>query len=54
MFYLESRGISNSDAKGMLLEAFGGASIDRIEDGLLVGPLRARLAAWLETRKAKT
>jgi Fe-S cluster assembly protein SufD len=54
VFYLESRGISNSDAKGMLLEAFGGESIDRIEDGLLVGPLRARLAAWLETRKAKT
>jgi Fe-S cluster assembly protein SufD len=54
VFYLESRGISNGDAKGMLLEAFGGASIDRIEDEQLVGPLRARLAAWLESRKAKT
>jgi Fe-S cluster assembly protein SufD len=54
VFYLESRGISNGDAKAMLLEAFGGESIDRIEDELLVGPLRARLAAWLETRKAKT
>jgi Fe-S cluster assembly protein SufD len=54
VFYLESRGISNSDAKAMLLEAFGGESIDRIEDELLVGPLRARLAAWLEIRKAKT
>jgi Fe-S cluster assembly protein SufD len=54
VFYLESRGISNSDAKAMLLEAFGGESIDRIEDELLVGPLRARLAAWLRTRKAKT
>jgi Fe-S cluster assembly protein SufD len=54
VFYLESRGISNGDAKAMLLEAFGGESIDRIEDELLVGPLRARLAAWLETRKAET
>jgi Fe-S cluster assembly protein SufD len=54
VFYLESRGISNGDAKAMLLEAFGGESIDRIEDELLVDPLRARLAAWLETRKAKT
>jgi Fe-S cluster assembly protein SufD len=54
LFYLQSRGIANSDAKAMLLEAFGGGSIDRIEDELLVGPLRARFAAWLETRKAKT
>jgi Fe-S cluster assembly protein SufD len=54
VFYLESRGISNSNAKAMLLEAFGGESIDRIEDEVLVGPLRARLAAWLGTRKAKT
>jgi Fe-S cluster assembly protein SufD len=54
VFYLESRGISNGDAKAMLLEAFGGEAIDRIEDKSLVDPLRARLAAWLETRKAKT
>jgi Fe-S cluster assembly protein SufD len=53
VFYLVSRGISNGDAKAMLLEAFGGESIDRIEDELLVDPLRARLAAWLETRKTK-
>ena len=48
VFYLQSRGIANSDAKAMLLEAFGAESIDRIEDKLLVGPLRARLAAWLD------
>jgi Fe-S cluster assembly protein SufD len=53
VFYLQSRGVSNNDAKAMLLEAFGGESIDRIESELLVGPLRSRLAAWLETRKAK-
>jgi len=54
VFYLEARGIGSSEAKSMLLEAFGGESIDRIDDKLLVGPLRARLAAWLETRKANT
>jgi Fe-S cluster assembly protein SufD len=53
LFYLQSRGIASGDAKGMLLEAFGGECIDRIEDKSLIDPLRARLAAWLETRKAK-
>ncbi|HEY3622251.1 MAG TPA: SufD family Fe-S cluster assembly protein [Roseiarcus sp.] len=51
VFYLQSRGIPNNDAKAMLLEAFGAESIDRIEDKLLVDPLRDRLAAWLRTRK---
>ncbi len=50
VFYLESRGISTSDAKAMLLEAFGAESIDRMGDELLVGPLRARLNAWLGSR----
>jgi Fe-S cluster assembly protein SufD len=54
LFYLQSRGIANRDAKAMLLEAFGGESIDRIEDKWLVDPLRARLAAWLGKRKAET
>jgi Fe-S cluster assembly protein SufD len=53
VFYLEARGIANSDAKAMLLEAFGVEAIDRIGDKSLVDPLRARLAAWLEARKAK-
>jgi Fe-S cluster assembly protein SufD len=54
MFYLVSRGVALGEAKAMLLEAFGGESIDRIEDKSLVDPLRARLGAWLETRKVKT
>jgi Fe-S cluster assembly protein SufD len=54
VFYLQSRGISDDDARGMLLEAFGGEAIDRVEDKLLVDALRARLTAWLGTRKAKT
>jgi Fe-S cluster assembly protein SufD len=53
IFYLQSRGVSDDDAKGMLLEAFGGEAIDRVEDKLLVDALRARLTAWLGMRKAK-
>jgi Fe-S cluster assembly protein SufD len=51
VFYLRSRGIPESEAKAMLLEAFGGESIDRIEDQLLIDALRARLRAWLGSRK---
>jgi Fe-S cluster assembly protein SufD len=57
VFYLQSRGITGSDARAMLLEAFGGESIDRIGDELLIAPLRAQLSAWLGSRgtaKAKT
>jgi Fe-S cluster assembly protein SufD len=50
VFYLQSRGIANSEAKAMLLEAFGGEAIDRIENKLLVEPLRYRLSAWLGAR----
>ncbi len=50
VFYLRSRGIPESDAKAMLLEAFGGESIDRIENELLIDALRARLTAWLGSR----
>ena len=55
VFYLESRGIANNDAKAMLLEAFGGRTPStELRTKSLVDPLRVQLAAWLETRKAKT
>jgi Fe-S cluster assembly protein SufD len=50
VFYLQSRAIPNREAKAMLLEAFGAEAIERIEDKLLVEPLRDRLAAWLGAR----
>ncbi len=50
VFYLRSRGIPESEAKAMLLEAFGGESIDRIENELMIEALRARLRAWLGSR----
>jgi Fe-S cluster assembly protein SufD len=51
LFYLRARGIPQSEAKAMLLEAFGGESIDRIQDEALIDALRARLRAWLKSRK---
>ena len=54
VFYLEARGIANRDAKAMLLEAFGGEAIEKLGDESVAAPLRARLTAWLETRKAET
>jgi Fe-S cluster assembly protein SufD len=50
VFYLQSRGIPNREAKAMLLEAFGAEAIDRIEDQRLAAPLRNRLIAWLGPR----
>ena len=50
VFYLRSRGIAKNEAEAMLLEAFGGEAIDRIEDELLIEALRARLHAWLGSR----
>ena len=50
VFYLRSRGIPERDAKAMLLEAFGGESIDRIEDAALIDALRGRLSIWLGSR----
>ena len=47
VFYLQSRGISTSDAKAMLLEAFGAEFIDRIEDELLVVRCALGSHAWL-------
>jgi Fe-S cluster assembly protein SufD len=51
VFYLRTRGIPESEAKAMLLEAFGGEAIDRVGDEALIGALRGRLSAWLAARK---
>jgi Fe-S cluster assembly protein SufD len=51
VFYLRARGIPESEAKAMLLEAFGGEAIDRVGDEALIGALRGRLGAWLAARK---
>jgi Fe-S cluster assembly protein SufD len=54
LFYLESRGIAKGEAEAMLLEAFGGEAIDRIEDPTLAKALRERFRAWLESAGARS
>jgi Fe-S cluster assembly protein SufD len=51
VFYLRSRGISDSDARAMLLEAFGVEAINLVEDEALIKALRAQLSVWLRSRK---
>ena len=50
VFYLRSRGIPKDDAEAMLLEAFGGEAIDRVEDERLAEALRAPFRSWLAFR----
>lgn len=47
VFYLMSRGVAKDEAEAMLLEAFGGEAIDRVEDKDLAEALRAPFRAWL-------
>jgi len=53
LFYLQARGIPRAEAESILLEAFGGEAIDRIDDQRLIEPLRAALGAWLATGRGK-
>ena len=40
VFYLQTRGVPKDEAEAMLLEAFGGEAIDRVEDETLAEALR--------------
>jgi Fe-S cluster assembly protein SufD len=51
LFYLRSRGIPETDARAMLVEAFIGASIDLITDQTVREAFRARAARSLATRE---
>jgi len=53
LFYLQARGIPRAEAESMLLEAFGGEAIDRIEERRLIEPLRASFVAWLAMGRGK-
>ena len=50
VFYLRSRGISDPDARNMLVGAFAGEVLDRIE----IEPLRSRLERTVADRLART
>ncbi len=55
VFYLRTRGVPKDEAEAMLLEAFGGEAIERVEDDALAEALRESFRAWLASRgKAPT
>ena len=47
LFYLMSRGISKTDARQMLIEAFLADVLDDIDNDVLKAPVEASVAAWL-------
>jgi Fe-S cluster assembly protein SufD len=50
LFYLRTRGIPESEARDMLVEAFAADAIDLVEDSRLQLHLRRHLDRWLATR----
>ena len=50
LFYAMSRGLPRQVAETLLLEAFAGDALERIEDASLREEMCARVNAWLEGR----
>jgi len=50
LFYLRARGIPEDEAKALLIQAFIGEILDRVEDEGLRQALEAKAAAWLTLR----
>jgi Fe-S cluster assembly protein SufD len=48
MFYLMARGISETNARRMLIKAFVAEIVEEIEDEDLVEALEARIDTWME------
>jgi Fe-S cluster assembly protein SufD len=47
LFYLESRGIPEAEARALLIQAFVGEALERVEDEALRDALVRASAAWL-------
>lgn len=52
VFYLRSRGLSQSEAEALLLEAFVGEAIETVQDERLADSLRADVLTWLAARQS--
>ncbi|MBL0373840.1 Fe-S cluster assembly protein SufD [Rhizobium sp. KVB221] len=48
LFYLQSRGIPEKQARGLLVQAFVQETVEELEDETLIEPLEAIIQAWLE------
>ncbi|WP_456386274.1 SufB/SufD family protein [Profundibacter sp.] len=51
MFYLQSRGITKSEAQDLLVLAFLDAAVDEIENVAIADDIRSRLVGWLARRR---
>lgn len=51
MFYLQSRGVSKTEAQDLLVLAFLDAAVDEIEDPAIADDIRSRLEGWLARRR---
>ncbi len=51
MFYLQSRGVSKTEAQDLLVLAFLDAAVDEIEDATIADDIRSRLEGWLARRR---
>ena len=47
LFYLRARGIPEAEARSLLIAAFVGETLDRIENEALRAALDEKVAAWL-------
>ena len=52
MFYLRTRGISETEAKSMLIGAFAAEAFDNVESDAIRNVLGGLAAGWLARRKA--
>lgn len=48
LFYMRARGIPDSEARALLIEAFAGEALTRISDEAIQEAVRAQIAAWLK------
>jgi Fe-S cluster assembly protein SufD len=51
MFYLQTRGIAEAEARRMLIEAFAAEAVELVEDAPIQAYLRRHLDTWLATPK---
>lgn len=51
MFYLQSRGVTKSEAQDLLVLAFLDAAVDEIENEAIADDIRSRLVGWLARRR---
>ncbi len=53
MFYLRSRGVSRREARGLLVQAFAGETLENVEDETIMKWLEDGLLRWLEQSDEK-